>query len=64
MTIVNAVAAIENVEPIDLPTTLYDLINPEALDTLVANESNIMISFTLDEYGVQIDGNRLVISFN
>lgn len=64
MTIVNAVAAIENVEPIDLPTTLYDLINPEALDTLVANESNIMISFTLDENGVQIDGNRLVISFN
>lgn len=64
MTIVNAVAAIENVEPIDLPTTLYDYINPEALDTLAANESNIMISFTLDENGVQIDGNRLVISFN
>lgn len=64
LAVVNAISSIENAEPIDLSITLYDHINPEALDTLVIDDSNITISFTLNEYRIRIDGNRLVITYD
>jgi hypothetical protein len=62
--VVTAIAALENVEPVDLPVTLYDHISPEALDALVATNSPVTISFHLEEYYIQIDRNSLVITDN
>ena len=63
--IVNAIAGIENVEPTDLPTvldtSLYDHVNPDALDTLVTECEHRVISFTVDDYRVRIKGNQLTI---
>ncbi len=64
--IVNAIAGIENVESTDLPTTLdthlYDHVDPEALDTLVTTSSDPELSFVVDDYRVEIDGNQLSIT--
>ncbi|QLG48269.1 HalOD1 output domain-containing protein [Natrinema halophilum] len=63
--IVNAIAGIENVDPTDLPVTLntalYDHIDPEALDTLVTTSNDPKLSFAIDEYRIEIDGNQLFI---
>lgn len=66
--IVKAIASIENVEEIDLPevldTTLYDHVDPEALDFLITDDGHILVSFTMGEYKVQINGGTLKISFS
>jgi len=65
--IVKAIASIENVEAIDLPevldSTLYDHVDPEALDLLLSDDDHILVSFTMGEYKVQIDGGTLKISY-
>ncbi|WP_255171106.1 HalOD1 output domain-containing protein [Natrononativus amylolyticus] len=62
--IVDAVAAIEDVDPREvstvLGTTLYEQINPDALDTL-ATEGELAITFSIGEYTVRVDGNRVTI---
>lgn len=60
--VINAIAALENVDPTDLSVILHNHIDPEALDALVATDSHITISFTLNEYRVKIDGDKLVIT--
>ncbi|WP_226479664.1 HalOD1 output domain-containing protein [Natrinema amylolyticum] len=64
--IVNAIAGIEGVEPTDLSTvlgtTLYEQINPEALDTVVITGTHPEIAFSVDDYRVEIDGNELSIT--
>lgn len=66
--VIDAIAAIENVESVDLPlvldTTLFDHIDPDALDTLVNDDEDVLISFSVDEYAVRIDGCELLISHN
>lgn len=42
--------------------TLYDYIDPEALDALVTNDSDISISVPINEYDIHIDGNMLTIT--
>jgi hypothetical protein len=59
--VVTAIAGLENVESVDLPATLNDHINPDALDALAATNSPVTISFHLDEYRIQIDGDNLII---
>lgn len=63
--IVEAIARIENCPPTELPTThgiqLYNSINPEALDTLVTSSDPVSLSFTLDEYDVQLTEETLTI---
>lgn len=63
--IVEAIASLENSTPVDLPTThgivLFDTIDPEALDTLVTTCESLSLSFSVDEYDVQITGNTLTI---
>lgn len=65
--IIDAIATLENVDPVGLSstldTTLFDYVDPDALDTLVTDDGNILISFTIDEYTVQIDENTLVICY-
>lgn len=66
--IINAIATLENVEPIKLSTaldtTLFDHVDPESLDTLVTNDGHISISFPIREYNVQIDGDTLEIRYS
>ncbi|WP_255171742.1 HalOD1 output domain-containing protein [Natrononativus amylolyticus] len=65
LAIVDAIAALENRAATDLPTalgvTLYDCVDPEALDTLVTASDEITLSFTVATYHVQIDGDELRI---
>ncbi|WP_247001071.1 HalOD1 output domain-containing protein [Halosolutus gelatinilyticus] len=42
--------------------TLYDHIDPEALDALVAGEGHVILSFPIDDYRVRIDGEELTIT--
>ncbi|WP_224332305.1 HalOD1 output domain-containing protein [Haloprofundus halobius] len=61
-----ALGKLEEVDPVELSdvlgTTLYDHIDPEALDTLVAGEGRVNLSFSIDDYRVQIDGEELTIT--
>jgi hypothetical protein len=63
--IVEAIASLENSPPTDLPTThgivLSDVLDPEALDTLVITCEPLSLSFSVDKYDVQITGNTLII---
>jgi len=46
--VVEAIAGLENVEPEDLSTPLFDCIDSEALDTLITNSTEIAISFSYE----------------
>lgn len=62
--IVRAIAAIENVDPTDLEFTLYDYVNPEALDLLVDHEGagNADVRFTMNGYRVRVrDTGEIVV---
>jgi len=66
--VINAIASLEGVEPTALPvelgTTLYDHVDPDALNTLVTGDNPHTISFIVDEYKIQIDGNTMVICYD
>ncbi|WP_124193476.1 HalOD1 output domain-containing protein [Natrarchaeobius oligotrophus] len=65
MAVIDVLASLEDVRPVHLPTVLedplYDFIDPEALDSLVTDEETISISFTVADYDVQINGDKLRI---
>lgn len=67
MAIINALASLEGVLPRNLPTTvdgsLYDRVDPEALDALVTGERPIAISFAIADYQVHVDGSKLRICY-
>lgn len=51
--VVEALTALERIDPIDLDFTLYDHIHPDALDTLIQSD-NVTITFTVAQYKVHI----------
>lgn len=60
--IVRAVAAAENVDPVDCPTdlefTLYEHIDPEALDTLVDGRHDhapLTVEFDVNQYHIKVE---------
>lgn len=53
LTIVEAIADLEEVDPTELDFTLYDYIQPDALDTLVQSGS-VTVTFTITQYKVHI----------
>ena len=65
---VEALASIENVEPTELVTelevTLYDYVDPNALDTLVQNgdSNSVTITFDVDSYRFQFEGDELIVT--
>lgn len=63
--ITTAIATIEDVDPVALPaeseTTLYDAIDPGALETLVTDETDVTVTFVLGDHRVRIDGPVLTI---
>ncbi|UTF55887.1 HalOD1 output domain-containing protein [Natronosalvus rutilus] len=64
--VINAVAHAEDVEITDvsdtLDMTLYDQVDPDALDTLVFSSDHVSVAFSVDDYEVQIEGNEVVVS--
>ena len=59
--IVEAIAAIEDVTPTDVEFTLYEQLDPEALDTLFdeqndpeETEADVVAEFHIDDYTVQV----------
>ncbi|WP_224448274.1 HalOD1 output domain-containing protein [Haloprofundus salilacus] len=66
MATLTALGTVEEVDPVELSdvfgTTLYNHVDPEALDTLVAGEERVNLSFSIDDYRVRIDGEELTIS--
>ena len=59
--VIEAISDVENTDPIDLSVTLFEHIDPEALDALVTNDSRVTVSFTVGDYQVHIEGNSVVI---
>lgn len=57
-TIVEALAAVENVEPDELDARLYDSLDPEALDALyrtaAERSERLRLAFTIGEYEVVV----------
>jgi len=66
--VINAVAVLENVEPVALSTTLeatlFESVDPEALDALVTDGGPLAVSFSFEDYHVRIDGNTLIVSYD
>lgn len=59
ITVIRAIAEIENSDPLDLEFTLYDVIDPEAFDKLCTSE-DVQIYFEIDQYEVRIIGTETV----
>ncbi|WP_423744333.1 HalOD1 output domain-containing protein (plasmid) [Haladaptatus sp. SPP-AMP-3] len=58
--VVFEVAEQANVQPNELPP-LYDSIDPDALDTVVASNDDLELSFSFAGYRVTIDGEDSVL---
>lgn len=52
--VMEAIAAAENVEPGEVSTPLYDVIDPDALDALF-RDTNGSVTFTYRDYEVTVD---------
>lgn len=59
--VIAAIAILENVDPTQLDTVLYEYIDPAALDALAGGEHPVSLSFPFGDYHVDIDGNVLVV---
>lgn len=65
LAILEALATIEETDPIALFSgrgrTLYDHVDPEALDSLVESATEIDLSVPIGGYRVRIDGEELAV---
>ncbi|MFC7215118.1 HalOD1 output domain-containing protein [Saliphagus sp. GCM10025334] len=68
LAVIDALATIESVDPTELltvlETTLYDYVDPEALDIFVREQKSDPVTVTLwiDRYRVRFDSDELVVS--
>lgn len=70
--IVQAIAALENVDPVanpvDLGFTLYDYVDPSALEAVVGDGTGngaVLVTFEIDDYQVRVeDTGRLVVDYS
>lgn len=53
---VYAISSVKEIEPDALESNLYDTIGPDALDTIIAGESDVEVNFAFEEYEVVVDG--------
>lgn len=63
--IVRAIAAIEDVDPIDLECTLHDYVEAEALDRLTAHDGlgRLGVDFSVCGYRVRVDNSDTITVF-
>ncbi|AXR79756.1 HalOD1 output domain-containing protein [Natrarchaeobaculum sulfurireducens] len=63
--VVRAIADLEGVDPLDLPTThvgrLIEHVHPDALDVLVTETDEVVVSFSVNGYHVEIDDAELTV---
>ncbi|MFC4437891.1 MULTISPECIES: HalOD1 output domain-containing protein [Natrialbaceae] len=65
--VINALATVKNVDPAELTTecgiTLYDYVDPEALDVLVRNQRSeqAIVSFAIDRYQIRFESDELIV---
>lgn len=65
--VVRAVAGAKGIEPEQVASRIYDVVDPDALDRLFESPSDdikreeAQLSFTIDEYEVVIQGGELVM---
>jgi hypothetical protein len=61
--VLRAVAAKTDCEPIDLPTPLFDVVDPDALDSVLCRPDaghEVYVGFTIEGYAVQVHGDGTV----
>lgn len=59
--VAEAVAAVADVDPMELMTRVHDVIDPDALDQCVRSASaDAAVSFTFDDYRVTVRGTGTV----
>lgn len=61
MEVIDAIAEHEGIEPVELDTPIYDVIDLDALDALTGNNpetTSIEVSFTYENYEVTVDNDR------
>ncbi len=63
--VVRSVATVEGVDPLDLDATLYDVVDPDALDSLLdhvagAGAGPVAVSVVLDGYEVRVSSDRSI----
>ena len=67
LAVVEGIARLAGVGPDALAAetgvVLYDHVNPDALNALVADQpdADVSLSFTIDEYDVRVDGDEVVV---
>jgi hypothetical protein len=61
--VLQAIAAKTGREPIEIPTPLFDVVDPDALDAVLGRPESgheIYVGFTIEGYAVQVHGDRTV----
>lgn len=61
MDVIDAIARREGIEPVELDTPLYEVVDLDALDALTTNgaeSTSVEVSFTYDGYEVTVDDER------
>ncbi|ARS91478.1 HalOD1 output domain-containing protein [Natrarchaeobaculum aegyptiacum] len=63
--VLTAVAELEGDEPGSLPErlgyALYDYVDPEALDTILAHRPGVTVTFALEQYDVEVSSTCLTV---
>lgn len=54
------IADVKDIDVMDLPS-LYEYVDPQSLDTLIADSEGISISFTAYGYSVQLTDSEVVV---
>ncbi|MCU4753712.1 hypothetical protein OB919_17275 [Halobacteria archaeon AArc-curdl1] len=60
MRVIDAIAAELDIDPLELDTPLFEVINPEALDRLFRDDVDCTVSFAYDDYEVTVSNDGTV----
>lgn len=61
--VIEAIAAIEGIPPTTLTRRLHDHIDPEALNELMTSANEASVSFSADQYQVQVTEDTIVVTY-
>lgn len=64
LAIIRAIAAVENVDPLDITPTLYESVDPDALNALFTRTQNqsLVVEFTLADYSIRVQHHRITVT--
>lgn len=60
--VVETIAAIEDMPPTDFSITLPDFIKTTSLNELVNSNSDDSVTFSVDQYQIQVNGNTIAVT--